>query len=92
MWSYTHTHGLSTRGSCKSVSGLVTVCPYNIWCRGLTMCILYVGLLYGKNILKELVHKLDIIHISIICIDKYHYLSILNCRILCTFPMDLKLI
>ena len=37
------TSGYSTWTFCRGVSGFATDCPCDIWCRGLTTCLLHVG-------------------------------------------------
>ena len=40
-----------TRIFYRGVTGFVTGCPCGVWCRGLTTCLLYVGLLVGSLVL-----------------------------------------
>ena len=36
---------------CRGVSGFATDCPCDVWCRGLTTCLLYVGAPFGNRFL-----------------------------------------
>ena len=36
---------------CKGVSGFATDCPCDVWCRGLTICLLHVGPPFGNRFL-----------------------------------------
>ena len=36
---------------CRGVSGFATDCPCDVWCRGLTTCLLYVGQPFGNRFL-----------------------------------------
>ena len=36
---------------CRGVSGFATDCPYDVWCRGLTTCLLHVGPPFGNRFL-----------------------------------------
>ena len=38
---------------CRGVSGFATDCPCDIWCRGLTTCLLHVGPPFGNRILNN---------------------------------------
>ena len=55
----THLHRvyILTRIFCRGVSSFVTRCPCGVWGRGLTVCLLYVGL--SKSILNKLICKFD---------------------------------
>ena len=39
----------STWISCRGVSGFATDCPCDVWCRGLTICLLHVGPPFGNR-------------------------------------------
>ena len=41
----------STWVFCRGVSGFATECPCDVWCRGLTTCLLHVGLPFGNRFL-----------------------------------------
>ena len=38
---------------CRGVSGFATDCPCDVWCRGLTTCLLHVGPLFGNRFSKN---------------------------------------
>ena len=38
---------------CRGVSGFATDCPCDVWCRGLTTCLLHVGTPFGNRILNN---------------------------------------
>ena len=38
---------------CRGVSGFVTDCPWGVWCRGLTTCLLHVGPPFGNRLLNN---------------------------------------
>ena len=38
---------------CKGISGFATDCPYGVWCRGLTTCLLYVCPLLRNRLLNN---------------------------------------
>ena len=46
------TSSYSTWIFCRGVSGFATDCPCDVWCRGLTTCLLYVGPPFGNRFLK----------------------------------------
>ena len=43
------TSGYSTWIFCRGVSGFATDCPCDVWCRGLTTCLLHVGPPFGNR-------------------------------------------
>ena len=45
------TSSYSTWIFCKGISGFATDCPCDVWCRGLTTCLLHVGPLFGNRCL-----------------------------------------
>ena len=45
------TSSYSTWIFCRGVSGIVTDCPCDFWCRGLTTCLLHVGPPFGNRFL-----------------------------------------
>ena len=45
------TSSYSTWIFCRGVSGFATDCPCDVWCRGLTICLLHVGPSFGNRIL-----------------------------------------
>ena len=47
------TSSYSTWIFCRGVSGFATDCPCGVWCRGLTTCLLHVGLPFGNRIKKK---------------------------------------
>ena len=63
LWEYWIQHGAngplyvtscySTWIFCRGVSGFATDCPCDVWCRGLTTCLLHVGPPFGNRILKQ---------------------------------------
>ena len=63
LWEYRIQHGAngplyvtssySTWIFCRRVSRLATDCPCNVWCRGLTTCLLHVGQPFGNRILNN---------------------------------------
>ena len=48
-----HLASCSTLIFCRGVSGFATGCPCDVWCRGLTTCLLYVGPPFGNRILNN---------------------------------------
>ena len=56
------TSGYSTWIFCRGVSGFATDCPCDVWCRGLTTCLLHVGPSFGKQ---QLGYRFDIMYIFI---------------------------
>ena len=63
LWEYRIQHGAngplyvtssnSTWIFCRGVSGFATDCPWGVWCRGLTTCLLHVGPPFGNRILNN---------------------------------------
>ena len=63
LWEYWIQHGAngplyvtscySTWIFCRGVSGFATDCPCDVWCRGLTTCLLHVGPPFGTRILNN---------------------------------------
>ena len=63
LWKYRIQHGAngplhvtssySTWIFCRGVSGFATDCPCDVWCRGLTTCILHVGPPFGNQTLNN---------------------------------------
>ena len=63
LWEYRIQHGAnaplyvtssySTWIFCRGVSGFATDCPCDVWCRGLTTCLLHVGPPFGNRILNN---------------------------------------
>ena len=45
------TSSYSTWIFCRGVSGFATDCPCDVWCRGLTTCLLHVGQPFGNRFL-----------------------------------------
>ena len=70
LWEYRIQHGAnrplyvtssySTWIFCRGVSGFATDCPCGVWCRGLTTCILHIGLPFGSNSKQQLGCRFDI--------------------------------
>ena len=91
----------STWISFRGVSGFVTDCPCDVWCRGLTTCLLHVGPPFGNRFLNTswgvgltywIVH-LHFLYFGIcnnICLDtSYHfwlYLNFLNILCFLKYP------
>ena len=48
------TSSYSTWIFCRGVSGFATDCPCDVWCRGLTTCLMHVGRLFWKSILNTI--------------------------------------
>ena len=63
LWEYWIQHGAngplyvtscySTWIFCRGISGFATDCPCDVWCRGLTTCLLHVGPPFGNRILNN---------------------------------------
>ena len=63
LWEYWIQHGANgplyvtscypTWIFCRGVSGFATDCPCDVWCRGLTTCLLHVGPPFGNRILNN---------------------------------------
>ena len=63
LWEYRIPHGAngplyvtssySTWIFCRGVSGFAIGCPCDVWCRGLTTCLLHVGPPFGNRILNN---------------------------------------
>ena len=63
LWEYWIQHGAngplyvtscySTWIFCRGVSGFATDCPCDVWCRGLTTCLLHAGPPFGNRILNN---------------------------------------
>ena len=63
LWEYWIQHGAngplyvtscySTWIFCRGVSGFATDCPCDVWCRGLTTCLLHVGPTFRKSNSKQ---------------------------------------
>ena len=63
LWEYRIQHGAngplyvtssySTWIFCRGVSGFATDCPCDVWCRGLTTCLLHVGPPFGNRIINN---------------------------------------
>ena len=47
------TSSYSTWVFCKGVSGFATDCPCDVWCRGLTTCLLHIGPPFGNRFLNN---------------------------------------
>ena len=47
------TSSYSTWIFCRGVSGFATDCPCDVWCRGLTICLLHVGPPFWKSNFKQ---------------------------------------
>ena len=81
------TSSYSTWIFCRGVSGFATDCPCDVWCRGLTNCLLHVGPPFGNRFLniswavglKYWIVCLIfcILTYAIICLDtSYHFLAL----------------
>ena len=75
------TSSYSTWIICRGVSGFATDCPCDVWCRGLTTCLLHVGSPFGNRFLNTswpvgltywIVYlNFCILTYAIICLDVY---------------------
>ena len=81
------TSSYSTWIFCRGVSGFATDCPCNVWCRGLTTCLLHVGPPFGNRFLNTswavgltywIVYRFLYFDIcNYICLDtSYHFLAL----------------
>ena len=82
------TSSYSTWIFCRGVAGFATDCPCDVWCRGLTTCLLHVGPPFRNRFLNTswavgLTHWIGYLHFlyfdicNYICLDKsYHYLAL----------------
>ena len=83
------TSSYSTWIFCRGVSGIVTDCPCDFWCRGLTTCLLHVGPPFGNRFLNTswavgLTYWIVYFHFFLyfyicncICLDtSYHFLAL----------------
>ena len=64
------TSSYSTWLFCRGVSGFATDCPCDIWCRGLTTCLLHVGPPFGNRFLNtswavSLTYWIVYLHVSV---------------------------
>ena len=88
IWEYRIRHGAngplfvtssySTWIFCRGVSGFATDCPFGVWCRGLTTCLLHVGPPFGNRILnKSRAVGLTqwIMNLIFLCFDICNYMS-----------------
>ena len=94
------TSSYSTWIFCRGVSGFATDCPCDVWCRGLTTCLLHVGPPFGNRYLNTswavgLTYWIVYLHFlyfdicNYICLDtSYHfwlYLYFLNILCFCKY-------
>ena len=80
------TSSYSTWIFCRGVSGFATDCPCNVWCHGLTTCLLHVGPPFGNWFLNTswavgLTYWIVYLHFfdisNYICLDTtYHFLAL----------------
>ena len=82
------TFSYSTWVFCRRVSGFATDCPCDVWCRGLTTCLLHVGPPFGNRFLNTswavgltywIVYLLFLYFdiCNYICLDtSYHFLAL----------------
>ena len=82
------TSSYSTWTFCKGVSGFATDCPCDVWCLGLTTCLLHVGPPFGNRFLNTSwvvgltywIVYLNLLYSDIfnyICLDtSYHFLAL----------------
>ena len=82
------TSSYSTWIFCRGVSGFATECPCDVWCRGLTICLLHVGPPFGNRFLNTSwaigltywIVYLNFLYFDIcnyICLDtSYHFLAL----------------
>ena len=74
------TSSYSTWIFCRGVSGFATDCPCDVWCRGLTTCLLHVGPPFGNRFFKhQLGCRFDILDSisSFFCILTYAIIYVL---------------
>ena len=74
------TSSYSTWIFCMGVSGFVTDCPCEVWCRGLTTCLLHVGPPFGNRFLNtSLAVGLTywVVYLHFFCILKYAIIYVL---------------
>ena len=88
MYNLLLTSSYSTRIFCRGVSGFATDCPCDVWCRGLTICLLHVGPPFGNRFLNTswavgLTYWMVYLHFlyfdicKYICLDtSYHFLAL----------------
>ena len=82
------TSSYSTWIFCRGVSGFPTDCPCDVWCRGLTTCLLRVGPLFGNRILnQQLGCRFDIMDTisSFFCVLTYAIIYVLIHQIIFRF-------
>ena len=80
------TSSYSTWIFCRGVSCFATDCPCDVWCRGLTICLLHVGPTFGNRFLNNsLGCRFDIIDSisSLFCILTYAIIYVLIHHIIC---------
>ena len=70
------TSSYSTWVFCRGVSGFATDCPCDVWCRGLTTCLLHVGPPFGNRFLNTiwtvgLTYMYWIVYLHFFCILTY---------------------
>ena len=82
------TSSYSTWRFCRGVSGFATDCPCDVWCRGLTTCLLHVGPPFGNRFLNTswvvgLTYWIGHLHFlyfdicNYMCLDtSYHFLAL----------------
>ena len=76
------TSSYSTWIFCRGVSGFATDCPCDVWCRGLTTCLLHAGPPFGNRFLNNSwgVDSFTFLYFDIcnyICLDtSYHFLAL----------------
>ena len=80
------TSSYSTWIFCRGVSGIATDCPCDVWCRGLTTCLLHVGPPFGNRFLNpswaDILDSISsfFLYFGIcnhICLDSsYHFLAL----------------
>ena len=88
LWEYRIQHGTngplyvtssySTWIFCRGVSGFATDFPCGVWCRGLTTCLLHVGLPFGNRILNNswaVGLTYWIMNLIFLCFDICNYMS-----------------
>ena len=82
------TSNYSTWIFCRGVAGFATDCPCDVWCRGLTTCLLHVGPPFGNRFLNTswaasltywivYLHFLYVDICNYICLDtSYHFFAV----------------
>ena len=73
------TSSYSTWIFCRGVSGFATDCPCDVWCRGLTTCLLHVGPPFGNLFLSTswaVGLTYWIVYLHFVYFDKFNYVCL----------------